>query len=97
LKTLFVYGVEDLNEMRMWILDSEQITPFSYKCKSWYPFSKSINEILMCIQRFKPDQIIFDEVSECEDMIWDAVTSRCDNELEITIGKDGKIIFRQKS
>lgn len=94
MKTLFIYGVEDLNEIRIWLLGNE-ITPLSYKCRLWYPFSKIINEILLYIQRYKPDQIIFDEVSEYEDTIWDAVTSRCDNELEITIERDGKVIYRQ--
>ena len=95
MNTIFVHGNQDTNEIRIWVLDSEQIIPSSYKFRLWYPFSKTINEICLYIQRYKPDQIIFDEISEYEDMIWDAVTSRCDNELEITIEHDGKVIYRQ--
>jgi len=45
------------------------------------------------IMFLKPERIIFEEHSEYEDFIWDSITSKCDNELNIEINRDGSMFY----
>lgn len=92
MNTLFIYGNQYTNDIRAWILSNE-IIPTRYIHGSWTIFKKSIDSICYLITTYKPSQIIFDEKSEYEDSIWDAVTSKCDNELDIGIDNTGTVIY----
>ena len=91
--TIFINGNEYPNSIEAWVFSSNQITPLRRIYKHWDEFNKTINEICLLIKNYKPIQIIFEENSEYEDSIWDAVTSKCNNELDIGIDNSGKITY----
>lgn len=93
MNTIFVYGDQYEDRIIAWILSDEISYKYFYK-GTWKRFTHTIDKVCNMITSFKPGRIVFHEHSGYEDAIWDAVTSKCDNELEITIEHDGKIIFR---
>jgi hypothetical protein len=92
MNTVFIYGNKYEDRIYAWILSNEISRKYFYK-GTWERFNYSIHKICEMITICKPDQIVFDEDSEFEDAVWDAVTSKCDNELNISIDKNGKIKY----
>lgn len=87
--SIFVYGNQHDNEIHAWVNSGLSST---YHSKgNWTMFGNCINEICWMIKSWKAEQIVFAEESEYEDSIWDAVTSKCDKELNISINSNGKI------
>lgn len=96
MRTLFIYGNQYDNEIHAWLLfNMSSAYHFKGEWYDWDTFKHCINEICWMITSLKPEQIVFDEHSEYEDAIWDNISSKCDNELEITIDKNGKINNRK--
>lgn len=89
---IFVYGNKYEDRIYAWILSNEITRKHFYK-GTWERFNHSINKICEMITIYKPNQIVFDEDSEFEDAIWDAITSKCDNELDIGINDTGKVTY----
>ena len=92
MNTIFIYGDQYTKEIHAWIL-SDYITPIRHFHGAWISFTNCINDICYMITTYKPIQIIFEEHSEYEDSVWDAITSKCDNELNIEIKRNGTIIY----
>jgi len=91
---IFVYGNQQEDRIYAWILSNEISRKYFYK-GTWEKFDHSINKICEMITICKLDQIVFDEDSKYGDIIWDEITTKCDNELEIIIGHNGEIIYRK--
>lgn len=93
MKTLFIYGNQYENEIHAWILSSEELTSRRHIEGNWTAFGKCIDNIYWLITSYKPNQIVFEEKSEYEDSIWDAVTLKCDNKLDIGIDDRGWVTY----
>jgi len=91
MNTIFVYGNQYENKIHAWVYSGLSATYHSEG--NWTMFGNCINEICWMIKSWKAVQIVFAEESEFEDAVWDAVTSKCDNELNISIDGNGKITY----
>jgi len=95
MNTIFIYANQYKNDIHTWLL-TNSITPSRYYHSTWTTFNSCINDICKMIAFLKPEQIIFEEHSEYEDSVWDAITSKCDK-LNIEIDRNGKIKYLVKS
>lgn len=89
---MFIYANQYTDQIHTWLL-TNSITPSRYYFSTWKAFNGTIYDICKMIMFLKPERIIFEEHSEYEDFIWDSITSKCDNELNIEINRDGSMFY----